>query len=264
MPRKGAFSRCVESVSERGGVSDPRAVCAASIGAKRGRTRGRVNAKGIKAARPGKYTAKDLVGIGKKAVQAKLAPWTLLNKGKKKKRKNPNEGAAVEAYKSFHGRSPEELIEFDTVHHFPGRTSAIGDLVALSIRVPQERFPGDTARERTVDLSDFGDAWLTEHPTMKQLYVEGGDQSVDLEQFGLDESEPHELEYLGELVRCEYFTRKDHLGSEGGEANYHHKFGKNELTLEKTEFIKVAYHVPDEQLIFAGGGYEIPAEGIDG
>ena len=210
--------------------------------------------------RPG---VKDLKDAAMAGIKAKLAPWTLLSNPRSRKNHH-NEKAAVDAFREFHGREPEELIEFESVHHFPGRTATIGDLVLLSIRVPKERFPRDSARERTVDLSDFGDAWLTQHPTMKQLYVEGGDQSVDLEQFGLDEENPHELEYLGELVRCEYFTRKDHLGDEGGEANYHHKFGKNELTLKKTELIKVAYHVPDEQLIFAGGGYEIPAEGIDG
>jgi hypothetical protein len=117
-----------------------------------------------------------------------------------------------------------------------------------------------------VDLSDFGEAWLTEHPKMKQLYVEGGDQSVDLSTIGLSDSDPHEFEYLGDLVRCVYFTNKEHLGKEGGEANYHHRFGKKErvLGLEKTELIKVGYHVPDEQLVLFGGGYEIPPEGIDG
>ncbi len=126
-----------------------------------------------------------------------------------------------------------------------------------------------------MDLSDFGDAYLTEfvdpNPDpkskdheMKQLYIEGGDQSVDLDAFGL--TDEHELLFLGELVRCMYFTTKDHLGSEGGEANYHHKFGKKEhaLGVSKTELIQVGYHVRDERLILYGGEYEILPEGIDG
>jgi hypothetical protein len=175
-------------------------------------------------------------------------------------KRNPGTDAAAAAYREFHGREPEERIEFTSTHQFPAHTAAIGDLVELTIKPPKER----GLRDRYVELADFGEAWLTRHPRMKQLYVEGGDQSIDLDAFGLDDKDPHEVEYLGELVRCVYFTRKDHLGKDGGEANYHHKFGKNELTLDKTELIKVGYHVPDEQLIFVGGGYEIPAEGIDG
>ena len=260
MPGKGKFARCVESVSGRGGVSDPRAVCAKSIAGKRGRTRGRVNAKGTR------LTAKEraLIGAGQKLALAKVVPvGLLLNKGKKK---NPAGRTAEEAFRDFHGRDPEEIIDFDVpagskASMLPRKTSGIGDLIELDIRVPRDRH---VSGAQYVKLANFGECWLTEHPRMKQLYVEGGDQSVDLEQFGLDESDPHEWEYLGELVRCVYFTRKDHLGKDGGEANYHHRFGKNELTLKKTELIKVAYHVPDEQLWFIGGGYEIPSEGIDG
>lgn len=228
----------------------------------------RKNAKKAKVtvARPGKYTAKDLVGIGKSAVQAKLAPWTLLNKGKKNKRKNPNEGAAVEAFRDFHGEDPHEIIEFETVHHYPGRTAALGDLVELKIKLPPGRVESGG---RVVTLKDFGEAWLTRHPKMRQLYAEGGDQSLDLDEFGLSNEDPNETEYLGDLVRCLYFTRKVHLGKEGGTANYDHKFGESELGehelgLSKTELIKVGYHVLDEQLIFMGGGFTIPSEGIDG
>jgi hypothetical protein len=263
MPRKGAFKRCIESVQSRGGVSDPRAVCAASIAAKRGRTAGRVNAKKRGRRSSGGMTSKEkaLMGAGKRLALAGVYPAAvLLNKGKRKK-KNPSEDAAAEAFREFHGHDAEEVITFETMHHFPRTTSAIGDLVRLIIRVPKER---GWHSGKYVDMSDFGQAWLTEHPTMKQLYVEGGDQSLDLAEFGLDDNEPHEVEFLGELVRCEYFTDKSHLGKDGGEAVYHHKFGKNELTLKKTELIRVGYHVPDEQILFVGGGYEIPAEGIDG
>lgn len=202
------------------------------------------------------YSQKDLISIGKAAVAAKVAPWMLLNKGK---RKNPGD-SAEDAYREFHGRDPEDRIEFETVHHYPGKTAALGDLVSLDLRIPA----GRGVRNRIVHLSDFGQAWLTRHPKMKQLYVEGGDQSVDLKVFGLDDKDFHEIEYLGELAHCVYFTRKDHLGDEGGEAEFHHRFGRHELKLKRTELIKVGYHVPDEQLIFMGGGYEIPPEGIDG
>ena len=306
MPRKGAFERCVESVSSRGGVSDPRAVCASSIARKRGRTRGRVNVKPT-------ANERALIAAGKRLALAKAAPAAVLlgNKGKKpswivragndyrvfysaaaatkyendlkrqgidsttekiqpqqnpSRRNHHNDQAAIDAYRDFHGEEPKEIIEFETVHHFPGRTAALGDLIELKIRIPRDR---DIEGGRVVTLKKFGEAWLTRHPTMRQLYAEGGDQSVDLDEFGLDSGDPNETEYLGELVRCLYFTRKVHLGRDGGTANYDHKFGErelgeHELGLSKTELIKVGYHVPDEQLIFMGGGFTIPAEGIDG
>ena len=305
MPRKGAFKRCVESVGERGGVSDPRAVCAASIAGKRGRTRGRVNAG--KTRRPG---TKDLQDLATTAVKAKLAPWALVGNPKKVKgpqyvvrsgdstrffsnidqalkyinglkragtfdgeriekfatnprsRKNHhNEPAAIEAYKDFHGREPEELLEFETKTHYPGRTAAIGELISLKIRVPAGRVSDGG---RVVTVKNFNGAMLTRHPSKVQLYVEGGDQSLDLDEFGLSNSDAHEVEYLGHLVEVTYYTVKDHLGREGGEANYVHKFGVNEATAEKTECPRVNYRVADEQIEFSGGGYTIPSEGIDG
>jgi hypothetical protein len=229
VPGKGAFKRCVAKVTAQGSADDPRAVCATS-----GRR---------------KYGAKrfaEMAAAGRRAAA---------------RRKNPVD-AAIEAYEQFHGEEPSEILEFESVHHFPDTTSAIGDLKKLVIRLPKGRVSGN----QYVELKGFGKAWLTEHPTMKQLYVEGGDQGLDLKVFGLSAKDPHETEYLGDLVTCEYFTRKVHLGKDGGTANYHHRFGKHELLLgdKKSELIKVGYHVPDEQLLFVGGGYTIPSEGIDG
>jgi hypothetical protein len=343
MPGKGAFKRCVKSVSRKGSAADPRAVCAASIAAKRGRTKGRVNARYsaygkalkrviersfpgknnaalraairkniIDASEPGSYILPSeavagianttaLTGSGRAALQnivkfleskgnpdaharnvrgmtkneralmqagkrmalAHVAPAAMFlgNKGKKKRKGNPGgDPAAAQAYKEFHGREADRISRFKSVHHFPKYTVALGDLIELQIRIPKGRVEGG----RIVTLADFDGAWLTRHPRLKQLYVEGGDQSLDLAEFGLDPRDARERVFLGELTRCVYFTRKDHLGSEGGTANYHHRFGKNELTLEKTELVQVSYHVPDEQLEFSGGTFEIPAEGIDG
>ena len=393
MPGKGAFSRCVESVSSRGGVSDPRAVCAHSIGQKRGRTRGRVNTprshrieRGIVQAyephegRDGAFhyqtyyetedgkrfdllsdarrhrgdlktnpsyalvqaadgagrasgrdwpsslklttTAMDrefkdwmgyrwnsmpelqtLTAAQKKQLRgvffrgvrqtyrsnpkrkharrnaksskqraiekltkaaATAATWPIggavfSNKGKKKK--NPTKRTAHEAYKDFHGHDASHVTEFERAYYYPKQTSQIGKLIQLVIKVPKER----RMQNRFVHVREFKGARLTENPEITQLYVEGGDTSVDLADFGI-RNEPHEYEYLGELVQCVYHTDKSHLGNDGGRADYHHKFGKAEtlLRLKKTELIKVGYHTPDEEFIFIGGGYEIPPEGIDG
>lgn len=308
MPGKGAFKRCVDKVSRKGvddPAAVCAASIARKRGRTRGRVNGQTaNERALIAAgkkmaaaklapvavmlNPPKhfYTAVERgrkvyyhdANIGRRLVKYPTEEAKLLietgqaDERPKKARQNPgtrrnhhNDQAAIDAFRDFHGEDPQEIIEFDSVHHYPGRTAALGDLVQLKIRIPRER---DIEGGRVVTLKDFGEAWLTRHPTMRQLYAEGGDQSIDLEEFGLDSSNPNEVEYLGELTRCLYFTRKVHLGRDGGTANYDHKFGQvegeHELGLSKTELIKVGYHVPDERLIFMGGGYTIPAEGIDG
>lgn len=215
--------------------------------AKRATKRGNARQKG--------YKPSDLAGA---ATRLATGGMPILNPRRRRRKNHHNDGAAIEAYSDFHGREPGELIEYDQTVRYPGRTAAIGELVKLKVKVPGGRVEGG----RVVTLSGFKGAMLTRHPREVQLYVEGGDQSLDLEEFGI--SAPHGMEFLGEVTEVTYFTRKDHLGKDGGEANYVHKFGKNEETGERTERPLLNFDVANEQLIFAGGGYTIPAEGIDG
>lgn len=86
-----------------------------------------------------------------------------------------------------------------------------------------------------------------------QLYIEGGDQGVNLKEFSI--STPHEMETLGDVLVVEYFTTKNHLGSDGGTAIYRHKFHK--------PYPELVYDVRNQQLVFSGGKYVILPEGID-
>lgn len=176
-----------------------------------------------------------------------------------RRRNHHNDQAALDAYREFHGREPGELLEFDQHWKHPGRTTALGKLEKLKVEIPAGRVRGS----RIVTLSGFKGAMLTRHPREVQLYIEGGDQSVGLEEFGITWA-PHVDEFLGEVKEVTYFTTKDHLGKEGGTANYVHTFGRNEETGEKTERPRLNYNVDNEQLTISGGGYTIPAEGIDG
>lgn len=164
-------------------------------------------------------------------------------KGKKKKR-NPALEAA-EAYKGFHGREPDELIEVRETIHFHKNLAGAGKLEKLVVQPHKKLF--------TVSLSGFKGAVLCFNEKRTQLFIRGGDQSVDLKQFGVKVF--HEIEVLGDVRVVEYFTTKDHLGSEGGTATYVHKFNKPYPTL--------IYHTIDKRLEFAGGGYDVPDEGID-
>lgn len=185
-------------------------------------------------------------------------------------RRNPA-GAAAEAFKRFHGRDPREFVTVTKKIHRHGNLWSLGTLRMLKIR---------TERGQTVKLSGFKGAYLAANEqafvdladmnraNLTQLYIEGGDQSVDLKSFGIDPERAHEVETLGKAIVIDYHTIKVHLGGEGGDAIYRHKFrttreGDSEVTLRVARYPDVIYRVLDQQLEFSGGSYEISAEGID-
>jgi hypothetical protein len=176
-------------------------------------------------------------------------------------RKNAGaDDAAAERYQYFHGRPPEKDFTFKTSVHRHGTLSGIGDLKELLILA----ITGD----RQVKVEGFKGAILSQNAKGTQLYIKGGDQSVNLASFGIKTA--HEQEILGALLNVVYFTTKDHLMPEdGGTANYKHKFG-GEGRMKRYAFGKkgsrlplVGYDVRNKLLSIQGGGYEIPAEGID-
>lgn len=176
-----------------------------------------------------------------------------------RKRKNPADGyeGAAEASEAFHGTAVKELIEVKTKlfeHDFLGD---LGELVKLDIIA---------INGGIVTLKGFKGARLARSPKgyNDQLYIEGGDHSVDLAEFGIDR--PHELEVLGHLKFVTYYTIKHHLGKDGGEANYRHKLNDNPqiwLGTVKKNRPTVIYDVNNQLLQLAGGEYEILPEGID-
>jgi hypothetical protein len=173
-------------------------------------------------------------------------------------RRNPVESAA-ERYEYFHGRPPGEEFEFKTEIHRHSVLSGIGKLMELEINAIDGK--------RRVKLEGFKGALLAQDEKGKQLYIVGGDQGVNLADFGI--KNPHEQEILGSLVNVVYFTTKDHLMPEdGGTANYKHKFGKAArfyaFGQKGSRLPLVGYDVRNKLLSIQGGGYELPAEGIDG
>lgn len=176
-------------------------------------------------------------------------------------RKNGVEAARAK-YEEFHGRPSEETFEITTAIHEHHVLSGIGEMVKLVVLVPSNNGHGFAAR---VKLTDFGEGCLlAQNEEGTQLYIEGGNQSVDLDVFGIHEF--HELEVLGKVERVYYFTVKDHLGDDGGEAIYNHKFGGLRWVNGKrrrSPLPTLVYDVRNQLLMFAGGGYTIPAEGID-
>jgi hypothetical protein len=164
----------------------------------------------------------------------------------RKNRANPVP-AAQQRYESFHGHPSEKLTKIRTAIHGHDVLAGIGELRKLKIKSANGFWKVTVKFSKPYPI-------LAMNEKATQLYIEGGDQSVNLRDFGI--KTVHEKEVLGHVTDVFYFTTKDHLRPEdGGTAIYHHKFGKVKPT--------IVYDVPNQLMEFAGGGYTIPDEGID-
>ena len=238
MPKgKTQFERCVRGVERSGSAVDPRAVC------------GAMRAKGT-------------------------LPKGQDNRRRRKKnrgRRNPLDGA-LKTYEGFHGRPSEEIVEVTTELHEHSHLAGIGDLVKLVIvtdsgaKVVVQKFEDDRGNPAILCQNE-----RPKHGEYRpQLFIEGGDQSVKLSDFGIFEPY-HEMEVLGRLRNVYYYTRKDHLGADGGTATYNHKFGGmrevkgrgGKIRRKRSPLPTILYDTRNHLLSFAGGGYTIPDEGID-
>lgn len=180
--------------------------------------------------------------------------------------RNPSDRAA-EAFEETHGYPAREEIIVVESEHYHEYMPAWGELVSLLI-VPE----GQT---RAVELLKFQDAegqaamlTFSEHPDFPQLEIIGGDQSISLDtlrdRFG--KKTIHEKEDLGRCVDVVYYTVKTHLGKDGGEADYAHKFaeetGKKKLHVRIVSSPMATYHVLNKKIELWGGVYENTPEGI--
>jgi hypothetical protein len=201
------------------------------------------------------------VNPGKKNVDPVTASFLggqLTKLGKKLSRKRNPAEAAAEMYQKFHGRPSGELVEVEKPVHYHAHLAALGELEKLTVK------SNDGA---VVDLEGFGDAVLCSNERGTQLYIEGGDQAVKLSAFGIGKPY-HDVEDLGEVVKLWYFTTKDHLGDQGGEASYHHKLSEEKRRRaygfgeQRAPKPRLLYDVVNESLSFAGGEYTVEPEGI--
>jgi len=166
-------------------------------------------------------------------------------------RGNPS-AAAADVYEEFHGMPSTEIVEVTKRVHFHEHLAALGKLEALVVLRS-----GNEHR-----LVGFKGAKLCCNERKNQLFVEGGDQALDSKDFGFGRSWPHEKNTLGVVTRLEYFTTKKHLGSEGGTAIYFHLPAEPERGRSAGTGPDLIYDAVNESLEFAGGTYEILAEGI--
>lgn len=259
----GAFAKCVKSVMERGGAASPRAVCAAAgrkkYGAKKFQAMAAAGKRaGTKSNPAGKKRKTRPKPVGKRA----KATRRMVAKSRKT---NPADVAA-QVYREFHGREPDEVITITERLHVHDTLSGVGVMEWLKVAA----IDGKTV----VELSGFKGALLAQDEKKRQLYIEGGDQSVNIADFGIDPKRTHEHEVLGVATEVAYETRKDHLGEAGGageRAVHVHQLGtRRGMSAGDTRrgwrnrLPVVVYDTRNKKLALVGGTYDLPVEGIRG
>ena len=180
----------------------------------------------------------------------------------RRSRRNPEELAA-EAYKRFHGRPSTEEILIEEEVHYHKDLATLGVLAAVVFDTPL----GDRV---TLEFdSDDGKPipWLCMSEDGCQLFIEGGDQSIDLKAIGMDGKDWHkERMVLGKFSEPEpkrrwnlaYITEKDFDAYET--IRYEHDLGEpdeGEPKSHRREAPTLEFEPINKKLFISGGQYKI-------
>lgn len=174
--------------------------------------------------------------------------WELL---RRRTHGNPAPTAA-DLYESFTGTpSTHDVVVIDKVHEHR-HLSGLARLVALKLKgiTGQLKFNADT-------LLGFNE-------TGTQMFIRGGDQSIDLDEFNRRTRRPvdptKELVVLGEIALLYYAGKKPFLGGEHVRTGvYKHPMGE-----ESGNRPTLLYDTRSQLLSVAGGSYYIKPDDYDG
>lgn len=203
----------------------------------------------------GKYT----VGLPRTLLGKSLGVNPMKKKAKKnccgKSRRNPPEGAA-EMYESFHGKPSEGTLTVEESIHEHENLATLGVLISLTVATISglEAVIGMTdkdARQLDFDetVADPDTMYLSTNEDGTQLYIVGGDQSLDLDALKLADMERDDM-VIGSLVELTYRTRKKF--DKFQLTDYFHELGE-----ETGELPLLRYEPRSPHLYITGGNYKI-------
>lgn len=173
------------------------------------------------------------------------------NPHKKRNPRNP-EGSAAALSEAWHGRPAKSATDHIDKIHYHGVLTDLGRLKEITVLV--------TERKGQKIFFD-AETRLASSENGKQLYVVGGDQSIDLSALGIEGEEAEkDTVVIGEVHSIVYVTAKEHLGKADKEVGpYEHELG------EKGGIMPIfLYDTLNQQVGFAGGTYFIDPTDYDG
>lgn len=162
-------------------------------------------------------------------------------------KRNPED--AAEMYEKFHGKPADKTTKVIELRQYRDQLAALGDLISIEVKTPQ-------GPRRTVALNEANRPLLTCTPDGAQLYIEGGDQSVDLDALGLQRgSLRKDSMNLGVIRKITYRTEKDFDAFET--IDYYHMLGE-----DTGMYPVLIFDTLNNLLQIAGGEYIVKREGI--
>jgi hypothetical protein len=166
-------------------------------------------------------------------------------------KQNP-EDAAAQLSEAWHGRPAKTATDHIDVIHYHGVLTDLGRLKEITVMV--------TERKGQNILFDK-DTRLASSENGKQLYVVGGDQSIDLGALGIEGEEAEkDCVIVGPVYSIVYVTAKFHLGKADIQIGpYQH-----ELAEDGGEMPILIYDTLNQEVGFAGGSYFIDPTDYDG
>lgn len=168
---------------------------------------------------------------------------------KRKGRRNPNDGmqGAADLYEDFHGKRSEQITTLIESQRIRSDYAQLGRLIWIDLNTL-------TGLRAVLEFGD--DTHLCSSPDGRQLFILGGDQTVDLGALDMSSDEwMRDSMVLGTAEKITYRTEKGFHDFE--EIDYYHKLGED--TGVKPQLV---YDTINRRLSLVGGQYLVKPEGI--
>jgi len=169
----------------------------------------------------------------------------------RKARGNPVD-AAAELSEAWHGRPAETETDYVDKIHVHEVLTDLGRLKEIKVMV--------SARKAQAIRFD-AETRLASNESGQQLYIVGGDQSLDLGALGIgDDESDKDLVVVGSVHSITYVTAKHHLGKQDRISGpYEHQMGEDSGVMPV-----LVYDTMNQECGFAGGSYKIDPTDYDG
>lgn len=178
------------------------------------------------------------------------------------RKRNPSPNPSPDAqslYETFHGvPSEEELVIHSQIHEHEHLTS-LGLLTEIQVKTPTGYLYAKSWGQGKTNSPTSDIPFLASSEDGRQLFVEGGDQSVDLHKIKMDtKAWLRDSMIIGEIVMIQYRTRKSFDGMK--ETDYFHKLSEE----SKQGRPVLVYDSRSQLMSISGGQYhiEVPLVGV--
>lgn len=175
------------------------------------------------------------------------------------KTRNPS-ASAEKLYQKFHGRPSDSSFAVKEKEHVHSHLAQLGTLTEIVVAI---KIGGQgkavlyrlKASETAKSHSDRKAVHLTSNEEGTQLFLTGGDQSLNLKALGFVSSEIKEQMVIGQIKELTYRTQKSF--DDFKTIDYFHGLGE-----ENGNKPLLLYKPRDKKLLIFGGDYQVKPEGI--